>query len=383
MKRLSELKVAIVCDWLTGTGGAEQVILQLHRLFPKAPIYTSQFNPDPKIWYGDTWFSDADVRTGWLQKLPSTLKKFLPPLRAWYFSHLDLSKYDLVISISGAEAKGVKTGPNTTHISYILAPTHYCWSRYEEYRRAPGFGMLDPIARLGLRLLVGPMRHWDYRAAQRPTFLLADSAHIMREVKKYYSRDSVVVYPPVDTERFTVALAEAKAQNQKRHGFVVVGRQTPYKRIDLAVAACTHLNLPLTVIGTGPDHNKLVAMAGPTVTFITTASNNEVARYFATAEAVLFPSNTEDFGITPVEAMAAGAPVIAYAAGGPLETIVAGKTGEFFKELTAEALTEVLRNFNPEKYKTSVITQQVQNFSVDTFRNQMTAAVARSINEKP
>jgi hypothetical protein len=132
------VKVAIVCDWLAGTGGAERLVLQLHRLFPDAPIYTSQYNSDPKVWYGDNWFADADVRTTWLQRLPKALRKFLPPLRAWTFSRLDLSQYDLVISSSGAEAKGIKTGSNTVHVCYCHAPTHYYWSRYEQYMFRPG-----------------------------------------------------------------------------------------------------------------------------------------------------------------------------------------------------------------------------------------------------
>jgi hypothetical protein len=136
------MKVAIVCDWLSGIGGAERVVLELHKLYPEAPIYTSQYEPK-----NIDWFTNADVRTGWLQKLPGSLKKFLPPLRAWYFSHLNLSEYDLVISSSGAEAKGVKTGPNTRHICYMHAPTHYYWARYDEYIKNPGFGYLDPLAR--------------------------------------------------------------------------------------------------------------------------------------------------------------------------------------------------------------------------------------------
>src|SRR5476649_1689319 len=142
------MKVAIVCDWLTGIGGAERVVLELHKLYPDAPIYTSQYDPEQL-----GWFAEADVRTGWLQKLPSGLKKFLPVLRAWYFSHLDLSDYDLVLSSSGAEAKGVKTDPQAVHISYIHAPTHYYWIRYEQYLKHPGFGRFDWLARLGLRLL--------------------------------------------------------------------------------------------------------------------------------------------------------------------------------------------------------------------------------------
>src|SRR3990167_1473815 len=162
-KDTKPLKVAIVCDWLVSIGGAERVVLDLHKMFPGAPIYTSQYDPK-KI----DWFKDADIRTTWLQKLPYGLRKFLPVLRAWSFSHLDLSEYDLVISSSGAEAKGIKTSKNTLHVNYCHSPTHYYWIRYDEYLQNPGFGSFNWLARLGLEVLVGPMRRWDLKASQRP-----------------------------------------------------------------------------------------------------------------------------------------------------------------------------------------------------------------------
>ena len=220
------MKVAIVCDWLTGIGGAERVVLELHRMYPDAPIFTSQYDPS-KL----DWFKDADVRTTWLQRLPKRLKKFLPLLRAWSFSRLDLSDYDLVISSSGAEAKGVKTGPNTVHVCYCHSPTHYYWIRPEEYLKNPGFPRgFNWLAKLGLRLLLDSLKRWDRQAAKRPTIMIANSTHTQAMIQKYYRRDSTVVFPPVDTERF-----RARGKPELRHGFVVAGRQTPYKRIDLAV----------------------------------------------------------------------------------------------------------------------------------------------------
>lgn len=178
------MKVAIVCDWLNGIGGAERVVLELHRLYPEAPIYTSQYDPS-KI----DWFNDADVHTSWLQHLPKSLKKFLPALRAWTFSRLDLSGYDLVLSSSGAEAKGVKTGPNTVHINYCHAPTHYYWSRTEEYLKNPGFPLgFNWLARFGLKLLLDPLKRWDKMAAKRPDVMLANSSHIQAMILKYYKR---------------------------------------------------------------------------------------------------------------------------------------------------------------------------------------------------
>jgi glycosyltransferase involved in cell wall biosynthesis len=352
-------RVAIVCDWLTGIGGAERVVLQLHKLYPEAPIFTSQYDPS-KI----DWFKDADVRTGWLQKLPSGLKKFLPPLRAWYFSHLDLSDYDLVLSSSGAEAKGVKTDPQAVHISYIHAPTHYYWIRYEQYLKHPGFGRFDWLARLGLRLLVGPMRRWDYQAAQRPTHLIANSNHTARMIAQYYKRQSTVIFPPVDTTRF------AASKPLRRSGLVTVGRQAPYMRRDLAVAACGKLALPLTVIGNGPDHQKLVAMAGPDTRFMTGADDAAVAQALTGAAGFIFPA-VEDFGISAVEALAAGTPVIAYRAGGALDTVVDGQTGLFFDEQTVDSLCAALQRFKPEQFDAATLKAAAAGFSTNVFITKM------------
>lgn len=354
-------KVAIVCEWLLDIGGAERIVLEAHRMFPDAPIYTSQYDPK-KL----DWFKDADVRTGWLQKLPKGLKKFLPVLRAWYFSHLDLSDYDLVLTINfGAESKAVKTGPQTTHVCYCNAPTHYYWSRYESYLENPGFGLFDSLARLALRVLVGPMRRWDYKAAQRPDHMIGNSTHIQEQIRKYYDRDSVVIHPPVDTKRFAAA-----NKPKQRHGFVVAGRQTPYKRIDLAVEACSKLDLPLTVIGDGPEHEKLVKMAGPTITFTGKISDEEVAKRFSEAEAFIFPG-LDDFGIVPVEAMAAGLPVLAYQGGGALDYVIPGKTGMFFEEPTVASLIYALKVFSADKYSPSDIKATAENFSVERFQKNL------------
>jgi glycosyltransferase involved in cell wall biosynthesis len=360
----SNPKVAIVCDWLSGTGGAERVVLELHKMFPDAPIYTSQYNRDPKIWYGDKWFADADVRTLWLQRLPKSLKKFLPILRARAFSRLDLSEYDLVISSSGAEAKAVKTAPQAKHVCYCHAPTHYYWNRYDEYIENPGFGIFNFLARLSLRLLVGPMRRWDYRAAQKPDYFIANSTYTKKQIKKYYGRDSKVIHPPVDIERF-----KSKSKVIK-NGFLIAGRQTPYKRFDLAVAACTKLNVPLTVIGNGPEHNKLVNMAGPRVTFLNKIPDKDMPHYFQRASAFIFPG-IDDFGIVAVEALAAGTPVIAYKDGGALDYVKENKTGLLFDEQTVEALAAVLIKFDSSKFKPASTSKSTTKLSAKEFNKRV------------
>jgi glycosyltransferase involved in cell wall biosynthesis len=355
----SKLKVAIVCDWLTGLGGAERVVVELHKLYPEAPIYTSQYEPT-KI----DGFTGADIRSSWLQKLPKGLKKFLPILRAWTFSRLDLSGYDLVISASGAEAKAVKTGPKTINICYCHSPTQYYWNRYDEYLKSPGFPAgFNALARLALKILVGPLRRWDRKAAQRPNYMIANSNHTQAMIKKYYGRDSVVIYPPVDIERFRPA-----SDGGTRHGFVTAGRQTPYKRIDLAVMACSSLSLPLTVVGDGPEHAKLARLAGPTVSFETGVADSEIPLYFQQAEAFIFPTNIEDFGVTAVEALASGTPVIAYDKGGPTDYISPGQTGEFFTKQSVESLANVLSSFQEGKYDHAAIRQSAERFSADVFQ---------------
>lgn len=366
-----DLKVALVYDWLTGIGGAERVVLELHKIFPDAPIYTSQYDPK-KI----DWFKGADVRTGWLQKLPKSLKKFMPVLRAWYFSHLDLSEYDLIISNTGAEAKAVKFGDKTTHISIVNAPTHYYWSRYDQYIKEPGFGALNWLARIGLKVLVGPMRKWDYKAAQRPTKIIAISTHIQSEIKKYYSRESEIIFPPVNIGRFQNHEKRSVKNDQpkSRIGFVITGRQTPYKRIDLAVSACTKLDLPLTVIGSGPEHEKLVKIAGPSIEFKTNATDEDVVEYLSQSQAFIFPG-VDDFGISPVEALAIGTPVIAFKAGGALDYVIPGKTGEFFNEQTIDSLCTALKGFDPNKYSSDDIKKSVLKFSSDVFEKMLTEEV--------
>jgi glycosyltransferase involved in cell wall biosynthesis len=351
----SSPRVAIVHDWLIG-GGAELVVEQLHIMYPDAPIYTSYCTEE--------WRQrlDGKVVTGWLQHL-GKVRKFVPFLRIWWFSRLNFEGYDLVISSSGAEAKGVKTGPNTLHVNYCHAPTHYYWSRYDEYMAHPGFGKLDFLARFGLKLFVSPLRRWDYKAAQRPDYIIANSTHIQADIKEYYGRDSSVVFPPVNVERFRTHATERTLEQS----FLISGRQTPYKRFDLAIQACNQLKLPLSVIGDGPDNTRLHKLAGTTVSFLGRLPDDEQEKVFANSSALIFPG-LDDFGITPVEAMAAGTPVIAYQAGGALDYIVPSKTGEFFTEQTIESLVAALQEFDAAAYSTTGLQAKAAEFSPEIFR---------------
>ena len=366
------MKVAIVCDWLTGIGGAERVVLELHKLYPDAPIYTSQYDPG-KI----DWFKDADVRTTWLQTLPKRLKKFLPLLRAWTFSRMDLSEYDLVISSSGAEAKGVKTGPHTVHICYCHSPTHYYWIRHDEYLENPGFPRgLNWLARLGLKLLVDPLKRWDRHAAKQPDYFIANSTHTQNMIKRYYRRDSTVIFPPVEIDRFKM-----KSNAPLRHGFVVAGRQTPYKRFDLAIQACEELKVPLVAIGDGPDHRRLEKLAGRSTTFLTQVTDGEIVSHFQSALGFIMP-NMDDFGIVAVEALAAGTPVIAYNKGGALDYITPGKNGLLFDRQNIKSLASVLETAISKSFDYQAISASAEQFSVLTFNKNMRDYIKKCLAER-
>ena len=208
-------KIALVCDWLTTPGGAEKVLLELHKMYPDAPIYTSQYNPQQL-----NWFDDAVVKTGWMQVFPSSLRKILGPLRQLYFSHLDLAEYDLVISVTGAEAKAIKA---RKHLCYCHVPTQYYWQMYDKYVENPGFGILNPLVRLCFKLLVKPLRKADYRSAQKPDQFVTISTYAQTQIKQYYDRDAVIVAPPVEIDKFkprkvsskVVAVAETKQRDKK------------------------------------------------------------------------------------------------------------------------------------------------------------------------
>lgn len=346
-------------DWLYG-GGAEKVVLELHRLFPDAPIYTS--------YCSDEWREKLDnvVVTGYLQKWPfRSLRKFLPLLRQRWFRSLDMSVYDMVISSSGnGEAKFVRVSDNSTHVCYCHTPTHFYWRHYQQYLDSPGFRPRW-LVRLGLRLLVGPLRRRDYRAAQGVDYFIANSTHIQADIQRYYDRPSHVVYPPVDIAGIQATVG---AQAPERRGLVTLGRQTPLKRLDIIVEACNQLKLPLTVIGNGPEHERLVALAGETVTLKTNVTDEQLPHELAAAEAFLFASH-EDFGIAPVEAMAVGAPVIAYKAGGALDYVVEGETGLFFAQQSTESLVEVLQQLNDISWNHEQIAEHAAQFSTEVFRS--------------
>lgn len=358
----SHPKVAIIHDWLYG-GGAEKVVQALHEMYPTAPIYTSYCTPQ---WQNKL---NNKVVTGYLNKWPfSKLRKFIPFLRIWWFQSLDLTKYDLVISSSGAEAKGVKKlNKNALHVNYCHAPTHYYWSRYEEYLKEPGFGIFNSVARLGLKLLVGPLRKWDYKAAQRPDYIIANSTNIQQQIKKYYKRDSVVIHPPVNVKNFL-----PKNNLPNKSGLVITGRQVPYKRVDIAVKAAIAANEHISVIGNGPLHNELVKNAKDSqyVTFYTNMSDTDLVSSLQNAKLFIFPG-VEDFGIAPVEALAAGTAVIAYKKGGSLD-YVNSNNGIFVENQSTKDFAQAIKTGLNKKWNHNEISKSADQFSVENFKQNIT-----------
>ncbi|HVY53278.1 MAG TPA: glycosyltransferase [Gammaproteobacteria bacterium] len=364
------LKVAIVHDWLTNLGGAERTILAIRETFPQADIYTSVYNKEklPE-------FHDVPVKTSFLQGWPmaKTRHQFYSRLRQIAFESFDFSDYDLVISTSTGEAKGVLTSPKTLHIGYIHTPTRYYWVDYEGYLAKPGFGLLNPVVRLVLPRWIDSLKYWDFAAAQRPDVVMSNSQTVAERVHKYYQRDSLVLYPPVQTARF----AQPK-KSQDGDYFLLVSRLVPYKNVRLAVEAFNKHNDKLVVIGDGSERKKLEAIAGPNVEFLGWADDQTVVKRVQDCRAFVFPTE-EDFGITVVEAMAAGKPVIAYKKGGATETVVEGQTGVFFDKQTPQALCEAVQRIKNMSFNNEAIMAQAEKFSQTRFKNELLNIVEQSL----
>lgn len=366
------MKVALVHDWLVSRGGAERVLFEFHKLWPEAPIYTAAYVPEkfPE-------FADADVRPTWLNKIALAKRKhqlFSIP-RGWAFKYLDLSDYDLVISSCSAESKYVRTG-KALHICYCYTPIRYYWSDYEWYRSHPPFGALNPLAKLVLPILLPMLRRQDYRLAQKVSVYVTQSKYIQDKIKRYYDRDAQIIHPPVDVERF---------RRMKRDGrgdyYLVVGRQVAYKRLDLVVDAFNELRLPLVVAGTGEEIAVQKPRAKANIKFAGFVHDDELPDLYAGAKGFLFPQE-EDFGIVPVEAQAAGVPVIAYGGGGALETVVDGETGIFFDEQTPESLIAAVKRFEKMKFDPADLWRNAERFSNERFAREFGDLVASLTKQK-
>jgi len=365
--------VAIVADWLTDRGGAERVILALADIFPHADIFTSVFKSEnfPEL-------AGRHITTTYLQRW---LFRFKQQLYSWArpkaFESLNLDAYDLVISSSHAEAKGVITQPYTTHICYCHTPTRYYWSHYHQYLKARQFGVFDPIIKLFLPSMIHRLREWDRVAADRVDFFIANSRHTQNRIRKFYHNDSTIINPPVNFDRFST-IAEAGDY------YLVLGRQISYKRTDLVVEAFTDLPYKLKVVGDGPELEKLkkLALEKENIEFLGRIGDTEVTRLVLGCKALIFPQE-EDFGIVPLEAMSAGRPVIAYGCGGALETVLDGQTGILFPDQTVASLVEAVKKFEQTHISPDACREQAKKFDEEVFKQKILEFVQSHIGVKP
>lgn len=370
-------RIAIVCDFLTTMGGAENVVLELHEAFPQAPIYTALYNKD-KI----PAFAKLDIRTSRLQKLPKKLRnyhKLLPTLAVKAMREFDLSDFDVIITSSYLHGHQVtKTRDNQIVINYCHTPPRYYWSHYDEYRRDPGYGKLNPLVRTMMPLMVPHQRKLDLEAASRVDVFLANSTETQARIQKYYHRSSTVVHPPVTTSRFS-------PERTRGEHYVTIGRQLPYKRHDLAVKAATKLNVPLIVFGNGPMHEQLVKIAGPTVEFRTDrfgdASDAEFEKAITSAKGFIYPCE-EDFGIVTVEALAAGAPVIGYGKAGTLDIVQDGVSGVLFDEQSVDAVVNAIKKAEKMTFMPATLQRKAKRFDKSIFLRQIKQIVQREYSKR-
>lgn len=374
-------KVALVHDYLREYGGAEKVLEALHQIFPQAPVYTAYYNPQA-LGSHAARFKGWDIRTSWLQKMPlanklvSAFRIFAPTI----FESFDLKEYDLVISSCNIYfAKAVITRPSALHLSYIHTPPRFLYGYTTSFNYKKHWW-----TRLGGEIINHILRVYDFETSQRPDILIANSKNVASRIKKFYRREAVVIYPPVDVD--------IKVKKVKGEYFLALNRLVRGKGTEVAVAACAKSNLPLKVAGSGPELENLKKLANKNIEFLGEVSDLEREKLYAGAKALIVASEDEDFGITSVEAQASGTPVIASGAGGYLETIIPGKTGEFYQpgkmgnsyvdHSSVENLIQVLEKFDPEKYRAEDCIKNAQKFSKENFKKEISDLIDKNLVDK-
>jgi len=362
-------KIAIIHDFLTYFGGAERVLVSLHKLYPDAPIYTLLYDKNKMRQY----FPEAKIRSSFLNKLPKFIrkrKKYLLPFMPTAAETFDLRDFDLVISSSGSFVKGIITKPKAVHICYCHTPTRFLWDWHYNYLKE---NKIKGIKKIFILPFLHYLRMWDKSASERVDYFIANSEHTAKRIRKFYGRESEVIYPPVNTVIASSPFRSLRslrllAMTGNNNYFLIVSRLSPYKKIDIAIEAFNKLELPLVIIGEGEDKKRLEKIANKNIKFLGFQPEEKLTQYYENCYAFIFPGE-DDLGITPIEAMSFGRPVLAYRKGGVLETIIEGETGEFFDDPIPEILADGVRRMknNYKNYNSEKIKKQAEKFSEKVF----------------
>lgn len=348
--------VALLHYWMTNVRGGEKVLAQIATLYPKAHIYTHAYAPGKM----GNLFVKYNVSETLIGKLPFARKfcqKYLL-LMPYALKHLDLTPYDLIISSESGPIKGIRKPENAVHICYCHTPMRYLWDLYQDYYQHAGV-----FSKVAMKLFFPYLKKYDRKSADSVDYFIANSNFVANRIRRIYNRESIVIYPPVDTEFF-----QQNSEEAKQDYYLFAGQLVDYKRPDLAIRSCLKLGRRLFVIGAGEERSKLEKLCGGNsiITFDSNCSNEELRHYYAKAKALIFPG-VEDFGMVPVEAQAAGTPVIAFGAGGVLETVSKGRTGLFFYEQTVDSLCEAIVEFEKHCWDSKTCQANAERFSKSVF----------------
>lgn len=355
------MKVAIIHDWIVSYGGGEKVVLNLHEMFPEAPIYTSVYNKKKM----EKYFKGANIKTSFIQKMPFGIQlyKYYLPLMPIAFEQFDLSGYDLVISSSSCCAKGVNVNSNTLHICYCHTPMRYAWDMYNKYNKG------NLLKRIIIAKQMNKLRQWDYISSNRVDYFIANSNYVKNRIKKHYRRESIVINPPIDDYFYKKS---NQSESFEKSYYLLVSRMVPYKKIDIVVKAFNELNLPLWIIGNGSEKKKIKKLSKENIKFIENVDNTKLKEIYDNSKAFVFMAE-EEFGMVMAEAQACGKPVIAYYKGGASEIVKDNETGLLVKEQTVEALKNQILNMEKNYYKfdANKIRENAERFNEINFKNKI------------
>lgn len=367
------MEVALVYDRVNKFGGAERVLQALHEIWPEAPLYTSVYDKRRAEW-ANGW----DIRPSFLQKIPLAKgnHQYLGWLMPKVFELMDLSGFEAVISITSEAAKGVITSKNQFHVCYLLTPTRYLWSHAAEYWKS-----ISELARPAALLALSNLRMWDYRAAQRPNKIISISREVQKRCFKYYRRKSEVIYPGGGFGELGGPPAGGLGELGIKDYYLVVSRLAPYKKIDLAIKTFNKLKKNLVIVGKGADEKRLKSLAGPTIKFMGSLTDEELIGYYREARALVMPQQ-EDLGLTAIEAQSQGLPVIAYRQGGARELVVENKTGVVFNEQLVESLAGAIRKIEKASFGKEECLANAGKYTKEKFKISFKSKIEEIWNQK-